>query len=72
MEKSKILEKDDEIRVKREFEMLTLFSHPNVILVAEIFEGGGNFYSVMEYCEGGELFNYIVKNRRLSLLSIRF
>ena len=66
LEKSKILEKDDEIRVKREFEMLTLFSHPNVILVAEIFESGGNFYSVMEYCEGGELFNYIVKNRRLS------
>ena len=66
LEKSKILEKDDEIRVKREFEMLSLFSHPNVILVAEIFESGGNFYSVMEYCEGGELFNYIVKNRRLS------
>ena len=66
LEKSKIVEKDDEIRVKREFEMLTLFSHPNVILVAEIFESGGNFYSVMEYCEGGELFNYIVKNRRLS------
>ena len=45
--------------------MLTLFSHPNVILVAEIFENSQSFYSVMEYCEGGELFNYIVKNRRL-------
>ena len=65
LEKSRIVEKDDEIRVKREFEMLTLFSHPNVILVAEIFEKEGRFYSVMEYCEGGELFNYIVKNRRL-------
>ena len=66
LEKSRIIEKDDEIRVKREFEMLTLFSHPNVILVAEIFESVGSFYSVMEYCEGGELFNYIVRNRRLS------
>ena len=66
LEKSRIIEKDDEIRVKREFEMLTLFSHPNVILVAEIFESAGSFYSVMEYCEGGELFNYIVRNRRLS------
>ena len=65
LEKSRIIEKDDEIRVKREFEMLTLFSHPNVILVAEIFESAGSFYSVMEYCEGGELFNYIVRNRRL-------
>ena len=57
LDKSRIIEKDDEIRVKREFEMLTLFSHPNVILVAEIFESAECFYSVMEFCEGGELFN---------------
>jgi serine/threonine protein kinase len=66
LEKDRIIEKDDEIRVKREFDMLALFNHPNVILVAEIFESTDSFYSVMEYCEGGELFNYIVKNRRLS------
>ena len=65
LEKDKIIEKDDETRVKREFDMLALLNHPNVILVAEIFESYDNFYSVMEYCEGGELFNYIVKNRRL-------
>ena len=66
LEKDKIIEKDDEIRVRREFEMLAKFNHPNVILVAEIFESSNSFYSVMEYCEGGELFNYIVKNQRLS------
>ena len=66
LEKDRIIEKDDEIRVKREFDMLALFNHPNVILVAEIFESTDSFYSVMEYCEGGELFNYIVKNRRLN------
>ena len=66
LEKDRIIEKDDEIRVKREFDMLAHFNHPNVILVAEIFESSDSFYSVMEYCEGGELFNYIVKNRRLS------
>ena len=66
LEKDRILEKDDEIRVKREFDMLALFNNPNVILVAEIFESSDSYYSVMEYCEGGELFNYIVKNRRLS------
>ena len=46
--------------------MLSSFKHPNVILVAEIFESTSSFYSVMEYCAGGELFNYIVKNKRLS------
>jgi len=66
LEKDRIVEKDDEIRVKREFDMLASFNHPNVILVAEIFEGTSSFYSVMEYCAGGELFNYIVKNKRLS------
>ena len=66
LEKDRILEKDDGIRVKREFDMLAKFNHPNVILVAEIFESSDSYYSVMEYCQGGELFNYIVKNRRLS------
>ena len=66
LEKDRIIEKDDEIRVRREFDMLAKFNHPNVILVAEIFESTNSFYSVMEYCEGGELFNYIVKNQRLN------
>ena len=66
LEKNRIVEKDDEIRVKREFDMLAQFSHPNVILVAEIFESEDSYYSVMEFCEGGELFNYIVKKNRLS------
>ena len=66
LEKSRIREKDDEIRVKREFQMLQVFNNINVILVAEIFETIDSYYSVMEFCEGGELFNYIVKKRRLS------
>ena len=46
--------------------MLIKFNHINVILVTEIFESYDSYYTVMEYCEGGELFNYIVKKRRLS------
>ena len=66
LEKARMVDKDDQIRVKREFDMLSKFEHPNVILVLEIFESEDSFYSVMEYCEGGELFNYIVKKKRLS------
>ena len=65
IEKERIIEKDDILRVKREFEMLALFNNPYIIVVAEIFESSDSYYTVMEYCEGGELFNYIVKNRRL-------
>ena len=66
LEKEKMTDKDDKIRVKREFDMLSKFNHPNVILVTEIFESVDSYYSVMEYCEGGELFNYIVEKKRLS------
>ena len=66
LEKSKMKEKDDLIRLEREFEMLAKFNHPNLIMVTEIFESENNYYTVMDYCDGGELFNYIVKNKYLS------
>ena len=66
LEKDRLTDKDDQIRVKREFDMLSKFNHPNVILVTEIFESVDSFYSVMEFCDGGELFNYIVEKKRLS------
>ena len=66
LEKKKIKEDDDIIRLKREFEMLSQFNHPNVITVSEIFESNHAYFTVMEFCEGGELFNYIVANKYLS------
>ena len=66
LEKSRMNGKDDQIRVKREFDMLSKFNHPNVILVSEIFENINSYFSVMEFCEGGELFNYIVDKMRIS------
>jgi hypothetical protein len=52
LEKDRLTDKDDQIRVKREFDMLSKFNHPNVILVTEIFESLDSYYSVMEFCEG--------------------
>ena len=66
VEKKRLIEEDDIIRLKREFEMLSQFNHPNVISVSEIFESKDDYYIVMEYCEGKELFNYIIINKRLS------
>ena len=65
-EKSKMKENDDIIRLERELEMLSKLEFPNVIMVSEIFENKNGYYIVMDYCEGGELFNYIVKNKYLS------
>ena len=66
LDKKKLKEDDDIIRLKREFEMLSQFNHPNVVSVYEIFESIDSYFTVMEYCDGGELFNFIVKNKYLS------
>ena len=66
LDKSKMTEKDDHIRLEREFQILAKFNHPNLIMVTEIFESQNHYYTVMELCEGGELFNYIVKKKYLS------
>ena len=66
LDKKKIESKDDLERIIREMQILTEMDHPNVIKVFKIYEEENNFSIIMEYCEGGELFNYIVKKRRLS------
>ena len=66
LDKNKIESKDDLERIIREMQILTEMDHPNVIKVFKIYEEENNFSIIMEYCEGGELFNYIVKKRRLS------
>ena len=66
LDKSKIVEKEDLDRIIREMSILTKMDHENVIKVFQIFEDPNNFLIIMEFCEGGELFNYIVKKGRLS------
>ena len=60
LEKKKILNKEDQIRVKREIEILKRSNHLNVIKAKKIFNDSENIYILMEYCEKGELFEHIV------------
>ena len=66
LDKSKILEKEDLDRIIREISILSKMDHENVIKIYQIYEDSKNYLIIMEYCEGGELFNYIVKKGRLS------
>ena len=50
----------------KENEIITRFNHINVVYVFQIIEDSQNFYIIMEYCKHGELFDYIVKNEKLS------
>ena len=49
-----------------ENEIITKFNHINVINIFELIEDEENYYIIMELCEKGELFDYIVAKQRLS------
>jgi calcium-dependent protein kinase len=63
MPKSKI--KNPE-RLRTEIEILKVSDHPNVVRLYEVMEDTRFIYLVMEVCSGGELFDYIVANKRLN------
>ena len=63
-------------RVTREIHILKIVRHPNVIQLYEvspilfhnylqIIETSRQLFLIMEYASGGELFDYIVKRKRL-------
>ncbi len=66
LEKSKIQDSGDLSRVTRELLILKKLAHTNLIHLYEIIETNSNLYLIMEFAENGELFQYIVKNKRLS------
>ena len=49
-----------------EIEIISRLNHKNIIHVEKILEDQKNFYIIMEYCEKGELFDYIVNKERLN------
>lgn len=59
---------NDRKRFDREIVYLReLNDHPNIIRLLEVFETREALWMVMEYVDSGELFNYIVKKRFLSM-----
>lgn len=76
LEKDKIRDQSDVERVTREIHILKIVRHPNVIQLYEvsrfcftkfmqIIETSRQLFLIMEYACGGELFDYIVKRKRL-------
>lgn len=45
--------------VEREVVVMKLISHPNLINLYDVWENRGELYLVMEYVDGGELFDYV-------------
>ena len=63
LEKKKMTSLDDKERVEREIEILEKINHINVIKIIKIIKNPDNIYIIMEFCENGELFSYIVEKQ---------
>jgi serine/threonine protein kinase len=53
-------------RIYNEIKCLKKLKHKNIARLYQVFETDTVIYLVLEYCQGGELFDYIVKKSRLS------
>ncbi len=51
----------DSARMYLEVEILKKLIHPNIMQIFEFYEDKKNFYIITEICEGGELFDQIVR-----------
>mmetsp|Transcript_23609 Transcript_23609/g.23355 ORF Transcript_23609/g.23355 Transcript_23609/m.23355 type:complete len:282 (+) Transcript_23609:19-864(+) len=66
------------IRVKdyktfnKELAILSIMDHPNIVKVLETYETERICYLVMELCEGGELFDRIIQEKKLSEANAAF
>ena len=53
------MSKDYLDKLQIEIEILTKVDHPNILQLVEIFQDLDFYYIVTEFCEGGDLFDYI-------------
>ncbi|KAH9787297.1 CBL-interacting serine/threonine-protein kinase 9 [Citrus sinensis] len=67
----KIVDRDQVLRhkmveqIKREISTMKLIKHPNVIKIIEVMASKTKIYIVLEFIDGGELFDKIAKHGRL-------
>ena len=64
----KVIKKTNQIdlrKLQREISILRLLDHPCVTRLYDVFESKNHIYVVMELVEGGELFERVVRERRL-------
>jgi calcium-dependent protein kinase len=52
----------NKLLIENEIDILKKLSHPNIVRIYEFYESLNNFYLINEYCDEGELYNYINKS----------
>lgn len=73
LEKNRIKEAADVRRVNREIKILKKARHFNVIQLYEVLDTQNTIYLIMECCEGGEMFDFIVQQKHVpELQAVKF
>lgn len=66
LDKSKIQDRSDFERVCRELKISQTILHPHLVQLYDMLETENHIFLIMEFLEGGELYDYIVSKRRLT------
>ncbi|XP_058763726.1 CBL-interacting serine/threonine-protein kinase 1-like [Vicia villosa] len=66
LEKNKIVDLNNTDQIKREISTLKLLKHPNVVRLYEVLASKTKIYMVLEYVNGGELFDKIASKGKLT------
>ena len=66
IEKNKISHEEDKIRMNREIEVLKKLRHPNIVHLYSVIDTEEKIYLITDYIKGIELFDYIVKKKKLT------
>lgn len=69
--KRKDMSKDDEDAVMQEVRVLKGLHHRNIMQLHDFFEEPNEYYMILEYLKGGELFDRIVKKTSYNELEAR-
>lgn len=65
LEKEKIMDESDVERVSRELRIAQSISHPHLVQLYHLLETNEYIFLIMEFLPGGELYDYIVSQKRL-------
>ncbi|KPA80596.1 putative serine/threonine protein kinase [Leptomonas pyrrhocoris] len=72
LNKQKLRTANMDRKIHREIEILQLFSHPSICRLYEVISTPTDMYLIMEYVEGGELYDYIVQKGRVRESEARY
>lgn len=64
--KSNLKDEADTKRFQREIDTTANLKHDNIVNLHDFFSDENNFYLVLDYCQNGELMDYIIKNKRIA------